>query len=1005
MAGSPALLTLRAFRRGLTPLPVEEIELHTPYINEPGRMAVGAIAAAIALCIGAPAFAQSNAEGSIDGDVVSASGPVGQAVVTIRNVDTGYTRSRASSEDGGYRFNALPTGTYEVSVTADGLDSLPVTVDVVVGESIPVELILFQAGQNLEEVVVQGQVQTIDTGVAETATIVTAADLQRLPVVRDLNAVALTAPGAVYGDTIWGNADKTRQHYGTGYGLASFGGSSVAENAYYINGMNVTNFRNGLGGSTLPFHFYDQFQIKTGGFGAEFGRSTGGVVNAITKRGGNDWEFGAGMYLSPDSLRSKSPDVADPTNPAEFDSVSSYDVQDEQETYAYVSGPLVKDRLFMYATYTTRANDEDNYTGGGELRVDRDDDPFWGLKLDWNISDNHVLEYTGFSDRRDTQRTVYGWDEATRITDAELGRSLISRGGTNNILKYTGHLTDDFTLSILGGTSEYDLTASADADEACPLIYDSRQGGLNRLGCWVNDLPETGRDEREVLRVDATWSIGQDHLLRFGLDSESNASENRNFYSGHSYYRYFAADPGDTLNSGGVVPPGVTEVARVRELEGGGRFNVESQGLYIEDEWYVTDAVTLRLGLRNERFDNRNAADETFIKITDQWAPRLGVSWDVNGEGTSKLYATLGRYHLPIASNTNIRLAGAEVFNETWYALSGINADGTPTLGAQIGAPIVFSDGEVPDVREVIDDTIEPMYQDEFVIGYERDLWDGYVGGVSFTYRDLQSTIEDVTIDAAVNLPGEFHYILTNPGTDVHTYYDIDGDGVLDELNLTAEQMGFPEAVRRYLALTFTLEKAFGDRLYLRGSYTWSHSYGNIEGYVRSDNGQDDAGLTTLYDFPGLMDGAYGDLPNDRRHQLKFLANYDLNDSWSINGSFAYQSGRPSNAFGVNPNDEFSALYGAESFYNQGVFTPRGSLGTGDEIFNIDLGASYSKDTVNGRFTARMDVFNIFDFDSVTEIDEIADEESGVAAATFGIPLYFQRPRSVRFGLQYDFGG
>lgn len=66
------------------------------------------------------------------------------------------------------------------------------------------------------------------------------------------------------------------------------GGASVGENAYYINGMNVTNFRNGLGGSTVPFQFYDQFQIKTRGYSAEFGRSTGGVVNAVTRRGTNE---------------------------------------------------------------------------------------------------------------------------------------------------------------------------------------------------------------------------------------------------------------------------------------------------------------------------------------------------------------------------------------------------------------------------------------------------------------------------------------------------------------------------------------------------------------------------------------------------------------------------------------------------------------------------------------------------------------------------------------------
>lgn len=981
---------------------------HTHLGARPRAAFFGAVVAAAALCLGSPAFAQGNAQGTIQGDVLSSSGPVAGAVVTVRSVDTGLQRSRTSSETGGFRFPALPTGTYEVSVARQGFDSRPVTVQVVVGETVPVDMMLFAAGEAIEELIVEGQVRTVDTQVAETSTVVTALDLETLPVSRDVNAVALMAPGSVLGDSIFAGRDKSRQHYTTGFGLASFGGSSVAENAYYINGMNVTNFRNGLGGSTVPFHFYDQFQIKTGGFGAEFGRSTGGVVNAITKRGTNDWQFGVGMYTTPDSFREQSDDVLDPTNPNEFDSVYSFDEQDERETYVYASGPLVRDKLFLYATYTDRQNDEDNFTGGGQLFQDRDDDPFWGIKLDWNITENHILEYTGFTDERETVRNQFVWNEATRTVMGESqGETVISRGGTNQILKYTGDLSDNFTLSLLAGSSEYDLTSAAagGADENCPAIFDQRSGSTNVLGCWLNQIPEIGRDERDVLRIDMEYAIGDRHVLRFGADTEDNTSANTNFYSGHVRYIYQPRPSTGIAPNGGVVPDGVNEVVRTNVLESGGSFDVESEGLYIEDEWYVTDNVTLRLGLRNERFNNLNGDGETFIKITDQWAPRLGISWDIAGDGSSKLYATAGRYHLPIANNTNIRLSGSELFTEQWFALESVNPDGSPVLGAEIGNIQFFGDGTIPDVRTVIDTSIEPMFQDEFVIGYERDLWNDYVGGISFTYRDLKSLIEDVTIDAAINQPSAFHYILTNPGTDVHTFFDVDGDGTLDELNLTAEQMGFPDGVRKYLAMTFSLERQATQRFYVRGTYTWSHSYGNVEGYVRSDNGQDDAGLTTLYDFPGLMTGAFGDLPNDRRHQLKGYANYNINDNWSVNGSFTYQSGRPRNAFGVNPVDPFAALYGAESFYNQGVLVPRGSLGETDDIYNIDVGARYALDTRNGRFMVRLDVFNLFDFDNVTEIDEGADLNSGAVNSTFGLPLRFQRPRTMRLGLQYDFGG
>lgn len=966
------------------------------------------VSAAVSLIMGTVAvYGQGNVDGYIVGEVSSASGPVSGAEVTITSLDTGATRSLDTSESGTYRFSRLSTGRYEVTVTAPGGVTATREVAVNVGQGTPVNFTLQSAGGNVEEITVTGNlIAPVDTTSAETTTVISAIDLGRLPVPRDINAVALMAPGAVYGDTIFGgNADKTRASYNTsGFGLASFGGSSVAENAYFINGLNVTNFRNGLGGSSVPFEFYDQVQLKTGGYGAEFGRSTGGVVNAVTKRGTNEWKFRAGYYVEPNGLRSHAPDVPDPTTPGEYDSVFSLDNRTTSEAFASVGGPLIRDKLFVYGIYNLRDNKDDNYTGGGQLYKEKDDDPFWGAKVDWLISDNHSLEYTGFSDKRTEVRTTYNWDEASNVVGENNGDTLISRGGDNHILKYTGNFADNFTVAVLGGKSKYNLTTAAPSDETCPGAYDSRGGGLDYLGCWTNLVPESGYDKREIIRADVEWAINDRHLLRFGGDREKNTSVSKNFYSGHAYYRYYDAEPGDTLSNGGVVPDGVTEVVRYRVLEGGGTFNTIQESLYIEDEWSVTDNITMRVGVRNERFDNRNAADETFIKLTDQYAPRVGLAWDVKGDGTSKFFANFGRYYLPIASNTNIRLSGAELFTEEYYTLGGeIQADGSVALGQQIGETNVYSDGTVPDVRETIDSTIKPMYQDEFIIGYESELGNDWVGSVNYVYRDLVRGIEDVTIDAAVNEPGAFQYVLTNPGTDVHTYYDVDHDGTLDELNLTAEEMGFPPMKRRYHALNFSLEKAFDNGLYLKGIYTWSHSYGNTEGYVRSDNGQDDAGLTTLYDFPGLMDGAYGNLPNDRRHQFKLWGAYDINPNWQVSFSGIYQSGRPKNAFGINPHDQFAALYGAESFYNQGVLVNRGSLGRTSATFNVDVGTRYVMELGESALTFRADIFNLLDSDTVIEIDEVADEESGVPSTTYGLPTHFQTPRTVRLSVTYDF--
>ena len=973
---------------------------------------LGVALMAIAMAVATPVYAQGNAAGFIYGQVQLSSGMGTAARVTARNLDTGQSITESTNPDGRFRFSSMPLGRYEVSASVAGSQGSSTQVTVNVGEGAGVTLFIADTTEEIEEIVtIAKSIDIMNMTRSETTTVITTADLDRLPIPRDVTAIALLAPGAVYGDTAFGVA-KTAQHYGSNTGYASFGGASVGENTYYINGMNVTNFRNGLGGSTVPFEFYDQFQIKTGGYSAEFGRSTGGVINAVTKRGTNEWKFKVGVNFAPESLRGHSPNVDDPTA-AGFYQVFDNDEKDTTEVFLSVGGPILKDRLFVYGIYNIRDITEDNYTGGGRLLKDRDDDPFWGAKIDWYITESHTLELTGFSDKKTQLRQTFVWDEVTDTVGDDLGQTVIDRGGENYIVKYTGHMTDSFTVSALYGESTYDLTAASPLDASCPLSIDARAASAGSLGCWVNALPSSGKDTREITRLDFEWELG-DHLLRFGLDNEENISSDNTMYSGGEYFRYVDAIPGDTLVNGAIVPVGVTELMRYRIFLGGGDFTTKQEAYYIEDEWQITNNVNVRLGVRSETFDNQNANGDTFIKVSDQIAPRLGLVWDIGGEGSKRLFANYGRYHLPIPSNTNIRLAGAEFFTEGWWLIeSAINADGSVTRTTELGAANVYGDGTVPDTSTTIDANIKPMYQDEYILGFETELWDNYLGSITYTFRDLGRGIEDLTIDEAIGSFGLFHYILANPGAAVSTFFDCEprnpdgtcgGDGVLEEYNFTAEELGFPEVVRRYHALTLGLERRWDGNFYVKGEYTWSHSYGNYEGMVRSDNGQDDAGITTLYDFAGLLDGAFGNLPQDRRHALKVWGTWEFRPNFQVSGVFSTVSGRPKNAFGLHPTDPFAVLYGAESFFNQGVFTPRGSLGNLGSRTNIDFGLKYTWDMANGVSTViRLDIFNVFDFHTVTERQEDAEQGTGAPSPIYDLPTRYQQPRAVRLGLTMDF--
>lgn len=964
----------------------------------------GALVATALALLSSGAFAQASLGG------ITGSAPA-QSTVVVENDQLGISRTVRVSEDGRFQVGSLPGGRYKVTLNVQGKASESRNVVVAAGVNAPVR---FEA--DLQEVVVsagrRGSV-LLDTSSVETSTVFSLEDIQELPVSRNITDVALLAPGTTRGDASFGN-------------LASFAGSSVAENAYYVNGFNITDFRNGLGGSTVPFEAYQDFQVKTGGYSAEFGRSTGGVISTTTKRGTNEWKFGVNVFSVPNGGRSKGPDTFDADgNIFGFrskDSASSWDAS------VSAGGPIIQDRLFVYGLYQWRNSDSKNF-GSTSYSVGKNDDPFWLGKVDWQIADGQLLELTAFSDKSTSVTTGYEYDYDTNTIQDNIGDTFSYNGGRNYIGKYTG-VFGDFTVSALYGKGERNLTTQS-AGDACPWVYDSRSsypgnGLVAYAGCWVSSTASAANDEREAYRFDVEWRLG-DHRLRAGYDKEDNVSMDDTSYSGGIYYRYYRRNAGLVINGTPITCATDTlasaagtqcDYVRARVYSVGGSFGVKSDGLYLEDNWQVTPDLLLQLGVRSESFKNLNSAGDPFIEITNQISPRLGLSWDVNGNGESKFFASAGRYYLPIASNTNVRLAGGETFNERYFYFTGIDPNtAAPTGLTQFGGTIVYSDGEIPDPVTVVDQEIDPQYQDEFIVGYERQLTENWNAGARVIYRDLKSSIEDVIINPMLldkygYRDSSAHYILTNPGQPLTFSWDINGDGNLDPVTFSGAETGYPEATRKYYALELYFEKAFADDWYLRGSYTWAKNYGNSEGYVRSDNGQDDAGITTQFDYPILTQGASGNLPNDRRHQLKLFGAYRVTPGIRVSANAVIQSGRPENCFGYAPNNPKypagagyqASSYGAEAFYCNGQFKPRGSLGTLPWTYSLDFGAEWRPEMFEDALSVKIDVFNVLNRQGVTQIVEQAESGgTGIVSPSYRVPSVFQTPRTIRLGFSYNF--
>ena len=1002
-----------------------------------------ALTIALGMCFVGGVQAQTNTGGNVVGSAAAGD------TITITSPSTGFSRTITAGADGNFRFAQLPSGQYQISQNGGA----PRTVNVNVGTSANVDFA--GAATTLDTVTVtaiSGAVNPIDVSSVESTTILTAEQVAKIPVPRNITSVALLAPGTVRGAA---NA---------GFGaLPSFGGSSVAENQFYVNGFNITNTFKNLAFAQVPFEGIAESQVKTGGYGAEFGRSTGGVINMITKRGTNEFKAGGSIYYIPESLSETSPDLY--YNNGLWVSNNSNDNGWEATAAIWAGGALIKDKLFAYGLIQYGKTASETYTSRfGNTNLDSSSKrPQWLAKVDWQISDDHSVELTAFSDKREFTDDYYRAsfpDSTTNPTTGAItvganpttvfgdyrGTDFNEAGGSSWVLKYTGYLTDNFTLSALYGHGEfsrsnYGVAANGQVQEytgnltgpvaGCPIISDSRAGVSTGAvpairGCsFINTLGRRDAlDERDQWRIDAEWQLG-DHLLRFGIDNDKFRSVDGSAYSGGANYVYQSCTAGAaTCGANGFR-------TRYRSFRSGANVGVDQQAFYIEDSWSMTDNFVAYLGLRWDTFENLNGEGEKYVTIKNQFAPRLGFSWDVFGDSTFKVFGNAGRYALPLTAGVATRAASASLYEERYYSYTGVDpATGTPTGLTPIVNPSTGSsavrylngeDGRPKFAAGYAVQNLKPMYQDEFILGMQKQLTDNFSLGVRAIHRDLGAAIDDNCDYATLfeyvegNGPGtKFNYcFLFNPGEDAEILADWDGDGTATVKTIPGADLS-PKAKRKYTALEFFVQGNW-DKFFLQGSYTWAKSIGNTEGGVRSDNGQADTGTTSDFDYAAAMIGAYGYTPNDRRHSLKLFGNWDITDQWSLGANLLVQSGRPISCIGVYQgldvshygNIHFSCDPGAPdgTGNNGSTIIGRGTVGRTPWTTNLDLNVAYKPSWAEG-LQFKVDVFNVLNSTKVISVNEIGEDASGnpgPVANTYLTPTAWQSPRQVRFLVQYDF--
>ena len=293
-------------------------------------------------------LAQSGPTGSIEGLVTDASGGVLPGVtVTVKNTATNVTRESVTEGNGRYRAAALQPGTYEVSATLSGFDVKPITgVEVQVGQTASVDLKMHPAGVT-ESVTVTGDTPIVDARRTDVSNVISQESLQNLPVTgRRWDNFVLLSPGV----TNDGN-----------FGLVSYRGISGLYNNNMVDGVdnNQAFFGEARGRTRIAYSVSEsaikEFQVGVSNMSAEFGRSAGGTVNAVTKSGTNIVTGETFYFLRSDKFMARNPKIVLPDPKAK-------PKEKRQQFGGGIGGPLKKDKIFFFADYDQQIRNFPVYT-------------------------------------------------------------------------------------------------------------------------------------------------------------------------------------------------------------------------------------------------------------------------------------------------------------------------------------------------------------------------------------------------------------------------------------------------------------------------------------------------------------------------------------------------------------------------------------------------------------------------------------------------------------------
>ena len=815
--------------------------------------------------IAAPASAQDYTSGAVNGNVSDNSGkPLAGATVTLTSIAQNQARTLTTDGAGNFSASGLAAGEYTIAVNAGGYAPYSGTITITAAQQSQLNISLVSATASREIIVTGTRLRQVQTQ----ATTGLNVDVQNVnanaPIGHSITAVTLLAPTAQRGVSAFGD-------------VPSVGGSSVAENAYYINGLNITNPDTYVGSARVPFYFYKNVDVQTGGYPAEFGRATGAVINATTKSGTNIPFIALHVDWEPKSLQSHTPNIGSPTNPT---TIGRMVKSDSKQLTLEGGGAIIPDHLFVYGLIEPQRNTTESASAtSGTFERRTSNDPFWGGKIDAYINPTQHAEFTIFDTRSTTNVYDFRFTPNTDFTGGTIGASkgneVVKTGGLNWVARYTGDVTDWLTLSGAYGVSK-DASDVLPTDPTAYRVFDCFTG----ICQTVSKQPFSGHTIDETKRrfyrgdADIRFTAAGQHHVRLGFDNEDLSENKVTELNGTLPIQYQYYTCGDNCYFAYLIYEHL-----------GGHVSANDTSYYIEDSWTgLVDGLTLNIGLRDDVFRQTNLSGEQYLNFRNNWGPRVAFSYSPPSLEKFKFFGSYGRYFIPPAMNLGFRgkdlyFTEAFQFNGQYDPVTGLpvgplgpalpgyaGASECPVdISAAPGNPIngtgpnaacaIYGAGiQNPALAKVVPGT-KATYENEFILGTRYQANRLLSFGVQGTYRVLKRVSEDTDFgpQLAAYWCDPAHYDATrcsfyqsnsayyiwnvNPTTSLTVNDWVAAmNGQVLPVTLT-KGMRFPLPKRSYKALVFDFNRADDGRWMASGSVTWSKLKGNTEGTVKSDAG------------------------------------------------------------------------------------------------------------------------------------------------------------------------